>query len=270
MPIAEAKHEEFATATPFPHIVLDQFLPDELLSQVLAEFPEPSDERWFRFDHAKSHKLGMNEDWLFGPSTRQLLNQLNTAVFVQFLETLTGIQGLIPDPHFEGGGLHQIEPGGFLKVHVDFNFHAAWQLDRRVNVLIYLNRDWDDAWGGQLELWDVGMTQHRLVSPAFNRMVIFETSDNSKHGHPDPLRCPEGTSRRSLALYYYSNGRPESEQSDAHLTTHFERPGEVFSESSSSKARAKALAREFAPPILLRSASKLRSQYRSRRAQHSG
>ena len=99
-PIAESRRDAFAAAKPFPHVVLDRLLPDEVLEQVLAEFPEPSDESWFRFDHGKAHKSGMNEDWRFGPSTRQLLSQFNSAVFVKFLESLTGIEGLIPDPHF--------------------------------------------------------------------------------------------------------------------------------------------------------------------------
>ena len=266
MAIADAKREAFATATPFPHIVLDQFLPDDVLEHVLSEFPEPNDERWFRFDHTKSHKSGMHEDWKFGPGTRQLMSQFNSAVFVKFLERITGIEGLIPDPHFEGGGLHQIEPGGFLKVHVDFNFHSGWQLERRVNVLVYLNHDWDEAWGGLLDLWDLDMTQHRAIAPVFNRMVIFATNDKSKHGHPDPLSCPDGVVRRSLALYYYSNGRPDAEQSDPHLTTHFARPGEVLHESSPPKGRNKSLVREFIPPILIPAAARLHSRLNSLKA----
>jgi Rps23 Pro-64 3,4-dihydroxylase Tpa1-like proline 4-hydroxylase len=266
LPIAEANRDAFTNAEPFPHVVFDNFLPEELLTTVVTEFPKPTDEGWFRFDHAKSHKLGLHEEWLLGTNTRQLLNQFNGVVFVRFLQALTGIDGLIPDPHFEGGGLHQIEPGGFLKVHTDFNFHRVWRLDRRINVLVYLNPEWKDEWGGQLELWDPSMSRSKAISPVFNRMVIFATTDASKHGHPDPLACPEGFTRRSIALYYYSNGRPDSEKSDPHLTTHFERPGEVFEAGQSSQDRLKVLARDLLPPIALRNAAKVQARLKSRRA----
>jgi len=264
LPLAAAHHDEFVNASPFPHIVMDDFLPAEVLEQVIVEFPKPSDEGWFRFDHSKSHKLGLHEEWLLGTNTRQLVSQLNGIVFVQFLEALTGITGLIPDPHLQGGGLHQIEPGGFLKIHSDFNFHSVWNLDRRINVLIYLNHDWDDAWGGKLELWDEAMSNYQTISPVFNRMVVFATTDSAKHGHPDPLGCPEGVSRRSLALYYYSNGRPESERTGSHYTTHYERPGEVFKDDHSSETRLKGLAREFLPPAAIKGAAKLQARLKSR------
>ncbi|MFM8411426.1 MAG: 2OG-Fe(II) oxygenase, partial [Alphaproteobacteria bacterium] len=123
------------------------------------------------------------------------------------------------DPWFDGGGLHETLPGGFLDVHADFNFHGAWFLDRRLNVLVYLNHGWREEWGGCLELWDRDLSRCvKKVVPAFNRTVIFATDDTSFHGHPEPVRCPPGTTRKSVAMYYYSNGRPESERSGRHTT----------------------------------------------------
>jgi Rps23 Pro-64 3,4-dihydroxylase Tpa1-like proline 4-hydroxylase len=136
-----------------------------------------------------------------------------------FLETLTGIDGLVPDPYFGGGALHQIVPGGFLKVHADFNWHPKLRLDRRLNMLVYLNRGWRPEWGGALELWDGEMAGPvASILPLFNRTVVFTTTDSSFHGHPRPLACPDGTTRKSVSLYYYSNGRPESERSAPHDT----------------------------------------------------
>jgi hypothetical protein len=138
---------------------------------------------------------------------------------------LTGIQGLVPDPHLWGGGLHQILPGGKLAVHADFNKYPHFKLDRRLNVLVYLNRDWQEQWGGQLELWNRDMTRcEQRILPLFNRMVCFSTTDSSFHGHPDPLRCPADRTRRSLALYYYSNGRPAEEIGRPHTTLFQYRP----------------------------------------------
>jgi 2OG-Fe(II) oxygenase superfamily len=266
LPLAESRREEFAGAEPFPHIVIDHLVPDDVLEEVLKEFPEPEDDRWFRFEHAKSRKLAMHEDWSFGPSTRQLLSELNSAVFVKFLESLTSIDGLIPDPKLHGGGLHQIEPGGFLKIHTDFNFHKTWNLDRRINVLVYLNRGWEENWGGNLELWNDAMTECRAISPLFNRTVIFATTDTSKHGHPDPLRCPPGETRRSLALYYYSNGRPEAEQTISHQTLHFERPGEVLEGGARSTSRAKTMVQQLVPPVAVRAAARVKARISSRKA----
>lgn len=215
------------TANPFPHSVIDDFLPPQLLDTVLAEFPSPHTDGWERYDDPLQKKLGSRDEELLGPQTRLLLHEFNSAPFVRFLEELTGIEGLIPDPWFEGGGLHQIERGGLLKVHVDFNKHTLLKLDRRINVLLYLNKDWEEDWGGQLELWDTEMTEaKKRIIPAFNRMVVFNTTDFANHGHPDPLQCPPDRQRRSIALYYYSLGRPAAEVRASHTTIFKRRPGE--------------------------------------------
>ena len=185
-----------------------------------------------------------------GEKTRLLLYQLNSSIFVNFLEKLTGIKGIIPDPHFVGGGLHQIEKGGFLKIHVDFNKHKQMQVDRRLNLLLYLNKDWQEEYGGHFELWDRNMTEcEAKILPIFNRCVIFNTSDFSYHGHPNPLNCPEDRTRKSLALYYYSNGRPAEEVSGQHSTLFRERPGEDLAQQQ--KVNNKQLLKKFIPPIVI-------------------
>ena len=150
--LADALHEGYASAQPFPHAVMDAFLDEDVLDAVLAEFPKPGED-WFAFDSPLERKLATKDDSTMGPATRRLLSEFNSSAFVDFLERLTGIDGLVPDPHFEGGGLHQIEPGGHLKIHADFNRHPRTELERRLNVLMYLNRDWKDEYGGALELW---------------------------------------------------------------------------------------------------------------------
>jgi hypothetical protein len=241
--IARTHASSFAAAVPFPHVVIDGLFPQRAIDPVLEEFPEPS-ANWVRFDRETSVKFAMPNEWTMGPATRHLLSQFNSASFVNFLEQLSGIDGLIPDPHFEGGGLHQIERGGFLKVHADFNRQERLGLDRRLNILLYLNRDWDDGWGGQLELWNQSMTDCvRRIAPIFNRMVVFTTTDHAYHGHPEPLQCPLGVRRRSLALYYYTNGRPQHERSPAHSSLYQRRPGQDH------KLR-RPLWKDFIPPVL--------------------
>ena len=144
-----------------------------------------------------------------------------------FLERLSGIEGLIADPHLDGGGLHQIERGGRLAVHADFSRNWKLQLERRLNLLVYLNEDWDESYGGHLELWDRSMTRaDQRILPVFNRCVIFSTDSTSYHGHPDPLTCPEDRTRKSLALYYYTVERPREKRSSARSTVWRARPGE--------------------------------------------
>jgi len=228
MEAAAAQAEAHRAASPFPHAVLDDFFDPVVLDRVISEFPGDNGIDWERYDDPRFEvKLASRSEQQIGLFTRYLIYALNSSAFLQFLERLTGIKGLVPDPHLWGGGLHQIMPGGKLAIHADFNNYPHFKLDRRLNVLIYLNRDWQEQWGGHLELWDREMKAcERRILPVFNRMVCFSTTDTSYHGHPDPLRCPEGRSRRSLALYYYSNGRPAEEVGKPHTTLFQYRPGD--------------------------------------------
>ena len=153
-----------------------------------------------------------------------------------------------------GGGLHQIERGGYLKIHADFNRHPKFNLDRRLNLLLYLNENWKEEYGGHLELWNNQMTACvRRISPIFNRCVIFNTTDFSYHGHPEPLTCPEHVTRKSLALYYYSNGRPETERSRPHGTLTQTRPGERVAGigEPTSFEMVKGVLKRLLPPVVV-------------------
>lgn len=217
---ATALREEYARAEPFPHIVLDGLFDDAALEAVLSDFPGRDAMQWMEFDNPLEKKLGYyHERSRVSKTIREFLNDMNSFELLLWLEALTGIDGLVPDPYFGGGGLHQIEPGGFLKVHADFNVHPKLKLDRRLNMLVYLNKGWREEWGGHLELWDVDRTTCRKrIAPLFNRTVVFSTSDTSFHGHPHPLTSPPGVTRKSVSLYYYTCGRPADERSAPHDT----------------------------------------------------
>ena len=127
---------------------------------------------------------------------------------------------MISDPYLSGGGYHEINNGGFLKVHADYNKHPYINLDRRINLLLYLNPGWKKEWGGNLELYYDNDLKSPCVSviPEFNRCVIFSTTSFTFHGNPDPVQCPSDKSRKSIALYYFSMGRPKSEMNTNHGT----------------------------------------------------
>jgi hypothetical protein len=223
--VAAASAEVYQSADPFPHVVLDEFFDPTMLGTVLGEFPAPGHPSWRSFNNQYEVKLFASAEAAFGPLTRLFLYHLNSLTFLEFLSQITGIVDLIPDPQFSGGGMHQIVRGGKLGIHADFNYHKHYRLDRRLNALIYLNKDWRAEYGGDLELWDREMKVCKAkVLPVFNRMVVFGTTDYTFHGHPEPLQCPENMTRKSLALYYYTNGRPKSEiAGDKHSTMFQER-----------------------------------------------
>jgi Rps23 Pro-64 3,4-dihydroxylase Tpa1-like proline 4-hydroxylase len=209
----------YARALPYPHAVFDDFFPVEILDQVLHHFPQPKQVKWQSFDNGNEKKLAFRQAELLPTPIREFLYFLNSYPVLQFLEKVTGIVGLIPDPSFSGGGCHQIERGGKLQVHVDFNKIQPTNLDRRVNLLVYLNKNWKEEYGGNLELWDSeGKVSVKQVAPLFNRCVIFSTTETSYHGHPHPLTCPDAWTRKSIALYYYSNGRDDQVTAGAHST----------------------------------------------------
>lgn len=255
---ARSLRESYRTAEPFPHIVIDDFFPPQVVEEILAEFPSAREIEWQRFENARERKLASNDERRLGPAARKLIWEMNSQVFLEFLQVLTGIDNLIPDPQLSGGGMHQIERGGKLGIHIDFNKHGAYGLDRRLNLLLYLNKDWKEEYGGHFELWDREMKRcARRVLPVFNRVAIFSTTEHSWHGHPEPLTCPEGWTRKSLALYYYTNGRPEEERSGVHTTVFRERPGEVLAPERKSGG---IHLRDFAPPILARAWRRLRGR----------
>lgn len=197
---------QFREAQPYPHVHLKEFLDPELAGEIAREFPDMATDAWTRYKHQNENKLGLAKRSLFPPLLGEVVDELNSEAFVQWLSRLTDIPRLLPDGMLEGGGLHQSGPGGFLNVHTDFSnhhYHKHWR--RRVNLILYLNPQWQEAWGGALELWDREMHQCVVkVPPLFNEALIFRTDEISYHGFPDPLRCPEGESRKSLALYYYT------------------------------------------------------------------
>lgn len=204
----------YQTNKPFPSIYIDDFFDENFLEEVLKEFPRVDQLKdKIYYANPNEDKYATKGEYTFGDQTKKLVHFLNSQPFLEFLQKITGIEEtLIPDPYFEGGGFHEIKPGGFLKVHVDFHKNKKLQLSRRVNFLIYLNKDWEEEYGGHLELWEKDMSQCvSKILPKFNRAAMFSTTGDSWHGHPDPLNYPEGKSRKSLALYYYTNGRPISE-----------------------------------------------------------
>jgi Rps23 Pro-64 3,4-dihydroxylase Tpa1-like proline 4-hydroxylase len=255
---AQELNPKYTSASPFPSISIENFFNAEMLEEVLAEFPDLAGEDAIRYNDHNQKKFAGKGEQSFKDATRAFMHFLNSEPFLKFVQTITGIEEtLLGDPYFSGGGLHEIKSGGLLKVHADFNKNERTGLDRRVNVLVYLNKDWKEEYGGHFELWDREMKQcEGKILPTFNTLAMFSTTSHSYHGHPDPLTCPDDMSRKSLALYYYSNGRPKEEvleDLEDHTTLFKEREG-VGSDKASlfGKVGRRKIIREITPPVILK------------------
>jgi Rps23 Pro-64 3,4-dihydroxylase Tpa1-like proline 4-hydroxylase len=260
--LAEKYKLAYQQAQPFPHICIDDFFETSFIQQVAAEFPDLASGPAASYRSPNEWKLASRGDSRFSPAAIQLAWFLQSNAFLAFLQQLTGIEEtLLPDPYFEGGGYHEIKSGGYLKVHADFNKHKLTGLDRRLNVIVYLNADWEEAWGGHFEIWDKEMKHcAQRFLPILNRLVTFSTTSNSYHGHPDPLTCPADISRRSFAVYYYTNGRPAHETdalADAHGTLFKAREGVHEDKAMARFTKTATVIKNILPPILFNGLRKL-------------
>ncbi|MBY0277814.1 2OG-Fe(II) oxygenase [Candidatus Binatia bacterium] len=212
----------FAAASPFPHLVLDDFLPADVADALAAEFDDPAI-AWQPLHHVNERKSVFGDLARMGPVAATTVRTLYSPAMCATLERLTGITQLIGDPELDGAGLHRTDPGGHLNVHTDALAHGkrrTWS--RQLNLIVFLNRDWSDAYRGELELWDADVSRCvQRIAPLFNRCVLFRTTPVSYHGVPDAVACPEGRSRKSLALYYF---RDEARVVPLHPTHYVPRP----------------------------------------------
>jgi hypothetical protein len=254
-------NDEYNKADPFEHIVLDGILPDDLVAKILADFPAEAraNDGVFNIGYGGEHKRQvMPEDC--DRFSRELFLFFNSRPVLQFLEGLTGIDGLLPDPYFMGGGYHEITKGGRLGIHADFRINQQLHVQRRLNMLIYLNPDWNDDWKGQLELWSRDMKRCvQRVSPVLNRCVVFNTEADTWHGHPDALETPDGVSRKSIALYYYTASRQVYGETPSRSTMYVARPEDsAVDKAEARRFRTEEYLKDWLPPLAYRGLNKIR------------
>ncbi len=235
----EALRARFQAGTPYPNLVMDGLFQEDVLDRVAAEFPKETPRDWIGYD--TKNEIKRTSRGLIGvpPFAQAFLWQLCSEPFLEILRDITGIENLVADPLFHGGGLHESFRGGWLNIHADWTQHPHLPLVRKLNLIIYLNRDWDPAWGGALELWgskDSGAG--RSIEPFFNRAALFPTTEETLHGFPDPMTCPAGRSRKSVSVFYWAPD-PGAIERGAPITF---LPGKKVT-------RAKAFARSLVPPI---------------------
>lgn len=238
---------DYQSKAPFHHIAIDDFFPVEVLERVRQEVLDMgAKDPEFASENEKL-KTSFNPDRM-PEYSKSVFRFLSSRPFIQFLENMTGIKGLIPDPYFLGGGVHRTNTGGYLDIHVDFNHHSIMNLERRMNLLIYLNPDWKEEYGGSFEVWTDNMSEKVAgFAPVMGRMCAFSTGHNTMHGNPEAVNHPNGDPRLSIALYYYTATWEEGRI--AHSTVFKQRPG---TDDKRSHENALRVVREFVPPIIYR------------------
>jgi Rps23 Pro-64 3,4-dihydroxylase Tpa1-like proline 4-hydroxylase len=225
----EALKQKIRTAVPFPHFYIDNFLEETFADEIYNAFPSFGDAQKIgrEFSTVNEQKKIQITDASKFPSAIAKLNQLLASPeFLDIISDLMGIPNLIADPDLIGGGIHETNTGGRLDVHVDFNFLDNRKWHRRLNILIYFNKDWKEEYGGFFEIWDKNVREcHGSFAPIFNRVFVFETSEISFHG-VTPLTCPPEIMRKSFAAYYYTKEAPEGWSGQNHDTIFKARPNE--------------------------------------------
>lgn len=204
-------------AKPFSHIVIDNFLTESVSENIVKEFPNFNDDIWYVYDNPLEIKKAMNSWDRFGPTIYKLFWFLNSREFIDRLEVLTECK-LYADFGLNGGGLHSHRSGGKLNTHLDYSMHPKLPLERRLNLILYMTPNWEEEWGGALGFWEHNLITNKpgelvtKTSPKFNRAVLFDTTQNSWHGLPEPIKSPQNITRNSLAIYYLCDPRENTDK----------------------------------------------------------
>lgn len=214
--IKQAKENGLYYEEPFQFAVLDNFLPNDLANAALDSFPSLDHKDWH---HSNDHGIEVKSrttwksEFDIPEKIIDVIRIVNSSIILNAMSSLLAIPKLMPDPYFSGGGLNVSQKGGHLDVHVDGNYHDASGLNRRVNLIIYLNPDYKDSWGGELGIYsDDGSKLVHSIKPTFNRCVIFDSHDKSFHGLPNPINFPKNKPRKSIILYYYTVAKRPTHQ----------------------------------------------------------
>ncbi len=223
--------DAFRSALPFKHAVIDDFFEAVFAERLLADFPV------FNPALAKNEIYGgvwgkavNTEIRQISPAYKEMYELISSSLFLDLIGEISGIHGLLPDPKLYGGGTHENLHGQDLDPHVDFNYDEAQKLHRRLNLIVYLNKDWKREWGGSIEIHSnprrPAENQIHSYEPLFNRAVMFETNEYSWHGFPK-IELPEAErhrSRKSISIYLYTRERPAEEIAPVHGTFYVHRP----------------------------------------------
>jgi 2OG-Fe(II) oxygenase superfamily len=220
---------QYKTAKPYEHVVIPNFFTTEYAEHLTERFPDP-DNTWFKYDNPFEGKYLFNN---FDPDDplKKAIDTLYSQEFLGHVCQITEIPNLVSDPHLNAGGLHAYPRNGISGVHLDYNIHPVSGLERRVSILVYLSKDWKEEWGGRLKVWDPELTTSTEVQHGlWNTAVLFKTNGLTYHGFPEPIKCPEGTFRKAIGIYYLSEPTQEALENPRHHAIYFPAPGTLVND----------------------------------------
>lgn len=209
----------FNEQKPFRYVVIENFFLHNAAEKIYNKYPLPDAQEWNATTYIDQRRKFIKNKFSETDLFNKVFQELHSTELIAYLQEISGISDLLCDPELFGAGLHQSITGAHLNVHIDYNIHPITKLHRRLNLIVYMNKDWKDEYEGHIEFWDYTSDEKRFLTryaPSFNRCVIFETNEHSFHGHPKPLNTPQGINRKSLAVYYYTKNRAVSETAPEH------------------------------------------------------
>ena len=238
----------FKSAEPYPHVVIDNLFSNDMLDNLCREIPSISGKNnWVHENNERLRTYNLRSAVNLGETGFQLVSFLHSAAFLYFLSEMTGIWELLPDPYLQGGGYHVMPTGGKFDVHVDRNTAYETGLNRRLSLIVYLNKDWKPEYGGQLELWNGDATRcEKIIEPLFNRTVIFEINEKGYHGIPNRIAAPDGRSRDCFLVYYHTARTAGQDAAPPHTSIY----GPSLYQKKDSAVRK--FLRDMTPPLVLR------------------
>lgn len=225
----EEFRQKFFSSKGFPHFCIDNFLDEDFANSIYESFPSYQEAQNLGREFSavnEKRKIQITDSSKFPAAIKKLNDVLASKEYLDMWSDLTGVNNLLADENLVGGGIHETNEGGHLDVHVDFNYNEEKKAYRRLNILIYFNKDWKEEYGGYLDIWNSDVTKrYGYFEPRFNRACGFLTSDISFHG-VTPLTCPTGVVRKSFATYYYTEEKPDDWVGEKHSTIFRARPDE--------------------------------------------
>lgn len=215
--LEDLKRRAKSFSDPFDHVIIDDFFPKEVAKNISGEFFPLDDSRWYSYNSPLENKRTIQEWGKLPKHSYSTFQYFCSDKFVNFIKDVTGLESLYPDYGLHGGGWHMHGTGGNLNVHKDYSIHPKLGLQRKINLIVFMSENWEESWGGELELWSNNKKNNsplkleKAVSPLFNRAVLFDTTQDSWHGLPKALTCPEGVYRKTLAIYYLTDQDPNAD-----------------------------------------------------------